>query len=355
MSVTLHTSPVSGPLTSAVVQPLPNLVVDTVYSIPSRLIPGDLVFATWLARNVGIGASPPSSLEPAWIDSLYFSRDTQLDDTDTLIASAPFTGSPAYSGRPLAGVDNSDSTYFSYYYGNGFWGSQVPDNILGEGYLILKLDSENTVIESNEDDNISAPSPILIQWGNVNLAPSDVHILTEDLAWGSDISLSYNLRNNGTDATTTLWIDSLYFSADPIFDSEDRLLFGWYLGQGGFIGGIGADDSKQLTISSSLPESGSGAQEGYLFVVSNNWLGDHQQVEADYSDNVSEPIPVFIQGSEGVNLTASNLEVSLPSEPGIPLTGNLTWGETINLRWGVQISGSRPTTNRSEEHTSELQ
>jgi hypothetical protein len=103
------------PVELAVVAPLPNLAVDDYFNLPSRLIPGDTVSVSWRALNTGDAATPVSPFEdPAWVDSIYFSTDTELDPSDVLLGSKPFFGSPAYSGNPLPGIGDPNNFYFNY-------------------------------------------------------------------------------------------------------------------------------------------------------------------------------------------------------------------------------------------------
>jgi subtilase family serine protease len=288
------------PVELAAAAPLPNLIVDDYFNLPSRLIPGDTVSVYWKALNTGDATTPASSFDnPAWVDSIYLSTDTQLDPSDVLLGSKPFLGSPAYSGNPLPG--SGDPINFYYNYSFAFDHFRIPAEFSGIGYLLLKLDSGNSIAESNEDDNVVASPAISTGPADINLTPTNLEVTTQNLAWGRDYSFNYTLANLGLDDTTTQWLDSLYFSTDTTFDEADRYLSGWTFSRPEGQPMLAAGQSNTFFLELRLPDN-EPTQHGYFFLKTNP---DADQIEINYTDNVSAPIPVQIEAAE-VNLRVSN-------------------------------------------------
>ena len=288
------------PVELAAVAPLPNLVVEDFFNLPSRLIPGDTVSVSWRALNTGDAATPASPFEdPAWVDSIYFSTDTDLDPSDVLLGSKPFFGSPAYSGNPLPGIDDPNNFYYNYTSPWDYF--RIPIDLSGSGYILLKLDSGNSITESNEDDNVLASAAISIGPADINLTPTNLELTTQNLVWGRGYSFTYTLANLGLDDTTTEWVDSLYFSTDTTFDESDRALIFWTFGRPEGQPLLASGVSNTFWIGSGLPEN-EPTQQGYFFLKTNL---DAHQIETNYTDNISAPIPVHIEAAD-VNLRVSN-------------------------------------------------
>lgn len=103
-------------------------------SIPSSASPGDSAAISWTYQNSGsFPATGP------WRDSVYLSRDQFWDAGDILL------GQQARNGEPL-GVGSTGTSGRSFV---------LPPMEEGEYYVIVRLDSQNRVRETNEANNIS--------------------------------------------------------------------------------------------------------------------------------------------------------------------------------------------------------
>jgi hypothetical protein len=107
--------------------------------VPS-VVNGDIIYYTVDAKNIGTGSSGTTP-----VNKTYLSLDQTLDASDTQVGSANLPTLP--SGQTLAGISGQASSI-------GF---------VGTYYVIVKIDPDNTIAESNENNNVIVSStPILI-------------------------------------------------------------------------------------------------------------------------------------------------------------------------------------------------
>lgn len=106
-------------------------------TIPGSASPGDFIPLTWAYQNSGnFHAVGP------WRDSVYLSLDQYWDAGDILLGQQPRTGDPL--GIGATGMA-----------GRSF---QLPPMEDGEYYVIVRLDSQNRVRETNEANNVHVSS-----------------------------------------------------------------------------------------------------------------------------------------------------------------------------------------------------
>ncbi|MBK9766716.1 MAG: hypothetical protein IPP63_06690 [Chloracidobacterium sp.] len=114
-------------------------------SVPAGATPGDGAFFQWTVQNSGTYPA----IGP-WRDSVYLSRDQFWDASDYLIGQKDRTGLPL--GPSATEVESTGFT--------------IPFIEEGDYYVIVRLDSQNRVRESNEANNVLtsvSQMPITVQ------------------------------------------------------------------------------------------------------------------------------------------------------------------------------------------------
>jgi WD40 repeat protein len=158
----------------------------------------DLIEVSWTGLNQGSGDANLS-----WIDTLYLSLDDQLDSLDTTLAS--FT------------ISQVVLTNTSYTQTRAITIPKVPG---GDYFLILKLNSNNALYESNSDNNILA-IPITLDLADLKLETIQAPIAA---SVNQQIELGWTVTNIGSGVASPYWYDRVYLSIDNVWDAADVLL-----------------------------------------------------------------------------------------------------------------------------------
>ena len=136
--------------TSPAEQPLPDLVGEMGNSnIPDIVVPGDKLRIPVIVRNTGDAAA-----QGALRITLYASTDQTFDVDDVQMATI---------AKPKVKLAPGKSKKFKMKF-------TVPDNLdAGDYYAIAVIDADNTIAESNENNNTAAtddPTPLAWRFGN---------------------------------------------------------------------------------------------------------------------------------------------------------------------------------------------
>ncbi len=162
---------------------------------PAEAFFGEPFDMGFVVRNIGANAAALR-----WTDTVYLSTNPTLDASDvTLISPAGPDGLAAnqlYSRAATISVP-ADAGYIS-----------------GAYYLIVKADSSNQQIETNESNNITVSSPIRfsyraypdLQVGGIT-APATAII-------GRTATVSFTVNNSGDGEARGSWYDRVYLSTD---------------------------------------------------------------------------------------------------------------------------------------------
>src|SRR5205823_5851540 len=118
-----------SPLIAVTLTPPPDLQVTSI-TIPSKVLSGDPLQATWDVTNLGPGLAAGS-----WVDRVYFSTDDQVGN-DTLLGSFTHTGD-------LAGSEHYSRTETV----------TVPERPDGAYRVIVITDADNAVYEYQSEGN----------------------------------------------------------------------------------------------------------------------------------------------------------------------------------------------------------
>jgi hypothetical protein len=212
--------------------------------------------ATFTIRNVGF--TPVSG---NWVDNLYLSSNAEFDFADKYLsgATAPVT-------ELAPGEEYAAQVSFVV---NG----AAP----GSWYLLVWSDVNGSIAEGSEANNVLA-IPVSVEEPpapNPDLMVSEFSVPSGPLLTGATMSLGFTVTNAGTLATSSPWMDSLYFSQDQHLTGSDTLL-----GSAPFTGGSFAPGaSYQQTWSVAVPDVTAGTW--YLIAVTDQLNERREQSEAN--------------------------------------------------------------------------
>jgi len=212
--------------------------------ISDNLIAGESFSVTWLVTNTGEDSTSGNQ----WEDSIYLSFDEELDETDMILDH--------YRHQTILAANNSQSQTLQ---------CQIPDNITGDWFLIVKTDSSqyNDVFEYNAENNNTHSLFITIVPPPVpDLQVIDIAI--PESAWsGQQMLVSWKDINKGNATAlpkSGFWSDSVYLSRDPYLDqSKDYHL--------GFIKHNGILEPDGITLDRSLPLTLPRGASGDYFII----------------------------------------------------------------------------------------
>lgn len=103
---------------------------------------------------------------------------------------------------------------------------RIPRGFNGSYFVIVKTDTENTLNEENENNNLSTRAITLNIPPLPDLRVSNVQAPAEGFA-GQPILVSWTVTNNGDGASPNneaTWTDAIYLSTDQNFDGNDRFI-----------------------------------------------------------------------------------------------------------------------------------
>ncbi len=171
---------------------------------PALIMAGEVIEYTFSLSNIGTAdASNNFSIKA------YFSTDASLSADDIFDGIVP-------TGNVGAGVTIPNVT----------GASTVPNLAPGQYYLILKVDADDEIMESNEANNtivslltIESEEPTDFP----DLTISDI-ILPEAVFTGAAFQYQYTISNEGTVASPSTYIIKVYLSTDESVDNNDILL-----------------------------------------------------------------------------------------------------------------------------------
>ncbi|MCA2813573.1 MAG: hypothetical protein IM477_13910, partial [Microcystis sp. M090S1] len=274
----------------------PDLIVSNATAPESGAL-GGTVSLSWTVQNQGTVEAPAD-----WTDYIYWSSNDTYDGSDTLITSISAAAqTPVAVGGSYSKTENITLP------------NQI--NFVGNGYLIVRADGNNAQGETNENNNnraipirIDAPDLIV---SNAT-APASVTV-------GATISVTWDVKNQGTVAANADWYDRVVISTDQIFgNSDDTYLTEVW--QGSFTP-LAAGATYSRTLNVTLPSTATG--DRYLLFKADNY---NYQGETDENNNVY---------SLPINISASDLRVTSTNAPTSAILG-----ETVELTWTVTNNGT---------------
>ncbi|MEO1258443.1 MAG: CARDB domain-containing protein [Bacteroidota bacterium] len=200
----------------------------------------------------------------------------------------------------------------------------IPNGISGEYYLYIKTDSDNTVLENNESNNIlqsSAPIQISLT------PPMDLNLLTVSAPGvanaGDEITVNYEVKNIGSANLDTAWTDKIFLSNSSTWDSINNTQLRTL--NHSFI--LEKDSSYEISTIVTLPSSLlSGTSYIHVFTDAENKIYEH----LNEANNILASNPISISA-----VPPSDFKVTT-----VVMADTINSGETIPISWTVENQGA---------------
>lgn len=264
--------------------PTPDFVTSAVIS-PSIGYQQGSIDVSWTVTNNG-----SASALKDWGDAVYLSYDQVFDRGRDILLG--------YAGRPLTlGVGESYTNTLSV---------ELKNYPVGQAYIFVVADVTDNIFERNGDAGntaLGATSLSILPAQPVDLVVGNITIPSSGVA-GTNVSITYTVSNNSSNASTGQWTDAIYLSTDGNWDSGDI-----FLGRVKHTTGVGANSSYTETLIAPLP----GVDPGLYRVI----------LRTDAKSQISET-------NEANNLTASidTMVVDVPEiTTGVVATGTIATGQ----------------------------
>lgn len=264
------------------------------------LVAGEQLTINWFGANAG-----STTFFAPWIDRIYLSEDTILDDFDTALADyqvqndlEPFA---SYSRQNIVGI---------------------PLDIVGTKYVIVRVDAEINLIEDNEN-NIGFSAPITITPPALpNLVVTAIE-MPESVFSGTQLQIDFTITNIGNAPASGAWTEYVWYE-DEIegFDQGLYHLLNDPFAQASNIVGLMPGESYQGSIIAETPY----ITQGYSYIRVETDADDNIVEELDANDNFSTALidSVFINQSPLADLIIEDIQVPAESFAGEEITISFT-------------------------------
>ncbi|MFN6947046.1 MAG: CARDB domain-containing protein, partial [Cytophagaceae bacterium] len=174
----------------------------------------------------------------------------------------------------------------------------------GHYYIIFFADHENLVVESNEDNNISALPFTFTDLVVVDLLLQSPLVSSASVLRGGSVDVYVDIHNSGNGAASSSNV-GYYLSTNAVWDAEDVFL-GW---SSGATLAAGASDTRSATVT--IPE---GTTAGGYYII---FFADHENLVVESNeDNNTAAKAITITDPLTVDLLLQNPYVSTTSVAG---------------------------------------
>ncbi len=291
-----------APITLAYAGP-PDLVVSEII-VPNSAVCGLGLTLGWVETNSGLG----DIIAGNWYDKVYLSSDKVLDNNDIVVGQL---------NRQSSLMDGQ-----SYQVTNDLF--TVPGQVdPGLYYVLVEIDSGDSVIESNESNNVLSSETTLV----ITRILNDLTIQSANAPAfgqaGGAITVSWDVMNNGNDPTyLDRWVDKVYLSEDTTLDPAADYICAQVYRNGAL--DPGATYSENRTFS--LPFGVEGRY--YLFVITD---ADDELYEHNMEQN-----NILIVGN-GIDIVDLAPDLVL-QDVSVPVTAIA--GRQISVTWMVENVGT---------------
>ena len=299
--------------------PYPDLQVTEV-NVPDEALAEGRLEISWEVTNEGTGATDA----PFWYDSVYLSLDTKFGDADIYLGQK---NNASYLESKESYVQTAEF--------------DIPREIAGPFYLLVKTDSNNKVQEYNAGGNAESNnwvnSATQVQIGLPPKADLQVTRLKapENGRSGLGIQVTWDVTNKGGARTkTSTWSDTVYLSKDTEFSTQDDIQLGTFVHEGL----LDVDSSYTRTEDVTLPVDK--WDNYYVFVLTDS---QNQVYEQLWDENN------FSHDEEAINIILpppADLEISY-----IAVSETAAAGNQLAIEWTVK-NNSVGETNVSSWHDS---
>ncbi len=242
--------------------PLSDLSIQGASAQPLSVVAGNSMYVTSSIYNMGGTTATSSNV------GYYLSKDNALDASDVLLA----TSTGGYLAVNASSYRDQNLT--------------IPQNTLsGAYYLLFVADNQNTVAESNEQNNVVSLS-LNVVLPSIDLSIYSAYLSASSVMAGNSVSISGYVSNQGNAVINSAGV-GFYLSKDATLDGSDKLL------TNSNVGPIYAKDYASFYPYATIP---TGTAPGSYYVL----------VVADYQNQLTET-------NEQNNVSALALTVEAPS------------------------------------------
>ncbi|MEZ6132743.1 MAG: CARDB domain-containing protein [Planctomycetaceae bacterium] len=271
--------------------PLPADLVVTDVDAPTDALSGQDFSLSWTVRNDGLPTGNRN-----WIDSIYLSLDQFFDTTDVFIGAYTQTGGLA------TGASTTRTELLT-----------VPRGLAGQFYVFVRTDSTQRILETDNANNtgfdpvplaITLPPPTDLVVGSITVPSNGVP--------GQNATITYTIENQSVSSALGSWFDSIYISADDVWDINDS-----FFGRVRHVGNVAGGTSYTESLTAALP----GVLPGDYHVIIRSDILNHIP-ESDEANNIGASL-------DQVSLDAEELLLEVPAE------GNLGSGQSVFYRIDV--------------------
>ncbi|WDI41488.1 Calx-beta domain-containing protein [Bremerella sp. P1] len=277
--------------------PLPDLIISEV--IASSTFNLGFNDISWTVTNIG-------ELEvdsPAWYDYVYLSTDMQIDSQDDRLFSIFINGQ---SPLPVLGSYQQQRSFFL--------NTSVSP---GDYYLLFSTDSDRDIEESDETNNTFVqPVQIVRPDLEVETASTDTTAL-----FGSEIPVSWTVRNIGTGAVQQTVTEAIWLSSDDQLDSSDARLELLY--QTDALP-LTPGQSYNTTLNVTLPLNESIRPGEYYLIVETNQGNSNNELNANNNTLATLPISIDYPPLPDLVVTSISAPLEAISGQSIPITWTIT-------------------------------
>ena len=284
----------SSTTTSVSPAPIPVFAVSNV-TVPSTATSGGQLSVGWTVTNNGqdTGNVPIT-------DSVYLSFDQVFDPTDR------YLGSLNYQADLASGASYTQNATFS-----------LPSGLAGTFYVFVETNSNGNLYEPDTASNTAFdPEPLQIQLPPVADLVAGAVSLPASAVDGQNITVTYQVTNDGGNPADGSWVDSLYLSSTPTWSVTDPLL-----GSVDQTQDIAPGGSYTATLTAPVP----GVTPGSYYVI--------------LRTNILNTLPESTLGNnESASLTASSITAPTLTL-GTPIDGTLAIGQAAY--YGVDVAAGQ--------------
>lgn len=264
---------------------------------------------TWTVKNNGNIRALAD-----WMDTLYLSADTLWDVNDPVIDTrfgppAGLEPAATYSTPRTVTVPNTQAS--------------------GTFYILAKTDANGNVLETNENNNVTASATKVTLLGRPDLTPTALTVPAAPVSPNQDgtytLPLSFTVANQGGSSATPTWIDRAYLSTDQTWNAGDVLIL--TMGQ---VSALAAGSSYSVNSSGTAP-AGTAPGDYWVIVVTD-------QLQTLFEANESNNARV-----SATKITLRSLPDLVPTALTVPTTavargGDGTW--SVPVSWTVANQGA---------------
>jgi subtilase family serine protease len=299
----------TGPTQAFSVRHLPDLRVDTVIN-PSNAYSGQSISVSWKVKNYGLG----NTLTQQWQDKVYLSADNILQtNIDYYLGSI----------QNLSYL-NPDQSYLQ----TATFG--IPQELVGNYYVIVYTDYYNSCTETNNDNNTGSS----VNATNILLTPppdlqvTSIIVSPMTVFSGQAATISWQVSNLGTGPTLVgTWYDKIYFTTN----SSYNLTGATDLGTFAHSGTLNVNSNYTSVMSVTIPSYITGTYYIYIKTDFYNNVYEH----ANENNNVLKSDSITVILTPPPNLVVTDISCPLSADN----------NQNVIVNWTVENQGANQPPN----------